>query len=101
MDKLFAKPEWVFTTLEKKASENILGKGGNACNQHFLLFPNISYTSQNKFQILSHLSYRLQMLSVWTILKTLSFGKGLSASNFRDSSLEYGMPEIERRYCKT
>ena len=29
----------LFTTLRKKAFENIVGKGENAGNQHFLLFP--------------------------------------------------------------
>ena len=38
----------LLTTLTKEAVENIVGKGENAGNQHFLLFPNVFYTSQNK-----------------------------------------------------
>ena len=35
--------------LKKKPFENIVGKGENAGNQHFLLFP-VFYPSQKKFQ---------------------------------------------------
>ena len=38
-------------TLYKKPFENIVGKGENAGNQHFLLFPPCFFcSSQNKFQ---------------------------------------------------
>ena len=50
--------------------ENIVGKGENAGNQHFLLFP-ISFLPCWK-QILMfelHLFCRLRMLSIWTSLK--------------------------------
>ena len=39
--------------------ENILGKGENAGNQHFLLSQNVFYLSQNECQILSHIYFVL------------------------------------------
>ena len=54
----------------KKPFENIVGKGENAGNQHFLLFPQcfLPFTKQiSKFQ--SRLFCRLHMLSI------LSFGR--------------------------
>ena len=37
--KPFITKSQLFTTVRKKAFENIVGKGENAGNQHFLLFP--------------------------------------------------------------
>ena len=37
--QLFPTKSRLLTTLDKKAFENIVGKGENAGNQHFLLFP--------------------------------------------------------------
>ena len=58
-----------------KPSENIVGKGENAGNQHFLLVTSIFSFShnifyfQNKFHF-SHLYFvRMQMLSIWNSLK--------------------------------
>ena len=45
------------TPLEKQAFENIVGKGENAGNQHFLFFRNVFYTSQHEFQFLSHIYF--------------------------------------------
>ena len=42
------------TPPKKKSLENIVGKGENAGNQHFLLFPHVLYPSQHKFLFLSH-----------------------------------------------
>ena len=36
-------------TLKEKAFENIMGKGENAGNQHFLFPAMLFYPSQNKF----------------------------------------------------
>ena len=36
-------------TLRKKAFENIMGKGENAANQHFLLFYNVFCLSKNYY----------------------------------------------------
>ena len=58
-------------TLKKKSFENILGKGENAGNQHFLLFMQCFLPIPKRifrfFKI--HLFCRLQMLSIWTSLK--------------------------------
>ena len=35
-------------TLNEKSFENIVGKGENAGNQHFLLFPTMFYSYQRK-----------------------------------------------------
>ena len=39
MKELFTTQSQVLTTLKKKPFESIEGKGENAGNQHFLLFP--------------------------------------------------------------
>ena len=68
--KLLTTQSRLLTTLRKKPFENIVGKGENAGNKHFLLFPQcfISFSKQiSIFQ--SHLFCRLQMLSIWTSLK--------------------------------
>ena len=54
-------------TLKKKPVENIMGKGENAGNQNFLLFPqcflpNPPPTPEEKNAFNSHLFCRLQML---------------------------------------
>ena len=63
----------LLTTLGRKAFENNVGKGENAGNQHFLLFPQCFLPFQTKTAIFGlHLFCRLQML------KILSFGKELT-----------------------
>ena len=44
MGLLFTKQARPLTTLRKVAFENILGKGENAGDQHFLLFPRMLST---------------------------------------------------------
>ena len=57
-------------TLYKKTFENNVGKGENAGNQHFLLFPQFFLSFPQQILIfLSHLFCRLQMLSIQTSLK--------------------------------
>ena len=53
----------LLTTLRKEAFENILGKGENAGNQHFLLFPKmfLPFPKQISF-FKAHLICRLQGL---------------------------------------
>ena len=54
-------------TLAKKPFENIVGKGENAGNQHFLLFPQCFLPILYRISIFKlHLLFRLQMLSIWT-----------------------------------
>ena len=45
---VFTTQSQLFTPLEKKAFENIEGKGENAGNQHFLLFPTMFSTLPNR-----------------------------------------------------
>ena len=68
----------VLKVLKKKALENIVGKGENAGNQHFLLFPLCFLLNQGgncsvlaTFSLLSAKAFNLD----WS--KILSFGKGL------------------------
>ena len=57
-------------TLAKKPFENIVGKGENAGNQHFLLFPQHFLPNQlHKSSFELHLKCHLPMLSNWTGLK--------------------------------
>ena len=51
----------LLTTLGKKTFENIVEKGENAGNQHFLLFPQCLYPSQKQISI-SHLFCHLQRI---------------------------------------
>ena len=53
-DLLFTTQSRLLTTLYMRPFENIVGKGQNAGNQHFLLFPQFFCPFQNKFQFLSH-----------------------------------------------
>ena len=76
--QLFSTQSQLLTTLRKKASEKIFGKGEKAGNQQFLFFSqNVFYPSKNKFHFLSH--FNLSSASAfnlgWAII--LSFGKEL------------------------
>ena len=67
---LFTAQSRLLTTLYKKPVENIAGKGENAGNQHFLLFPQCFQAFPNQISILqSHLFCCLQMPSIWTSQK--------------------------------
>ena len=59
------------TTLRKRPLENIVGKGGNAGYQHFLLFLQCFRLFLNQISIfdLHNFFCCLQMLPSWTILK--------------------------------
>ena len=57
-------------TLKKKTFKNIVGKGENAGNRHFLLFQQCLLLYQREKS--SHQQYlfsRLEILSIWTSLK--------------------------------
>ena len=67
--------------------ENIVGKGKNAGNQHFLLFPQCFLPVPRQHSIFqSHLSCCLQMLSIWTCPNFFSFGKGFQFRIFQHIS---------------
>ena len=64
--------------LNEKVFENIVVKGENDGDQHFLLSQQCFLTFPNQGLIsYSNLFCRLQMLSIWTQYKILSFGKEL------------------------
>ena len=56
-------------TLRKSFQNYCVGKGANAGNQHFLIFPQYlrPFSKQNSISG-THLICRLQMLSIWTSL---------------------------------
>ena len=57
-------------TLRKKLFENIVGKGENAGDQHFLLFPQCFIPFQRQISIFeSHFFSFLQIFLIWTSLK--------------------------------
>ena len=59
-----------FNDPEKEGFENIVGKGENAGNQHFLQFPQCLLTLPKLISNFEPYSFcRLQMLSNWTSLK--------------------------------
>ena len=67
---LFPTQSRLLTTLQNKAFENIVRKGENVGNQHFLLFPQSFLLLQRQISISeSHSFCRLQMPSIWTSLK--------------------------------
>ena len=68
--------------LRKQSLENIMGKGENPGNQHFLLFK--LYFYQRKSATFEPLwNCHLQMLSGWTRLKFCQSGKGLILDNVK------------------
>ena len=65
-----------FNDREKEAFENIVGKGENAGNQHFLLLPQCFLPIPKRISVYKlHLFCCLQMLSIWTCLKICSVVK--------------------------
>ena len=70
MSLLFATQSRLLKTLTKRPFENILGKGENAGNQHFLLFPECFLPLPEEISIFQlHVFCRLQVHSHWTSLK--------------------------------
>ena len=66
----FTTQSILLTTLRKKPSENIVGKGENAGKQHFLLFPQCFLLFTKQISNLQSLLFCcLQILSIWTSLK--------------------------------
>ena len=67
------------TTFEEKTSENFVGKGENAGNQHFHLFPQYFPPYQKEIVPFQQpqCSCFLQMLSIWLRLTFCPLGKGL------------------------
>ena len=66
-----------FEVSGKEALENIVGKGENAGNQHFLLFPQcfLLYKRQT-LSFMFPLFCHLQMLSIWTRSNFCRLGMG-------------------------
>ena len=74
--ELFTTQSRLLTTPRKKPFENIVEKGENADNQHFLLFPQcfLPYHKQ-KSLFKQSLFCHLQMLSIWSSLKFCHLAK--------------------------
>ena len=70
MNYLFSKLKIpIFNTLTKRPIGNIVGKGENAGNQHFLRFLQCFLLCQTHKSFQQHSYCRLQMLSIRTSLK--------------------------------
>ena len=67
------------TALKKRPFENIVGKGENAGNQHFLLFPQFFHPSQKEF-LCFLVTFKLLSANAFNLdqSKILVFGKGLT-----------------------
>ena len=66
-------------TLEKRALENNEGKGENAANQHFLLFPPV-FPTMSKREIIILATFNLSSANAFNLVmsKNLLFGKELT-----------------------
>ena len=71
-------------TLGKKPFENIVGKGENAGNQHFLLFPQCFIPFPKQVSSFSNLLCRLQMFGIWTSIKIFGLVKSLLVKKLSD-----------------
>ena len=73
----------LLTTLRKNAFENIMGKGENAGNQHFLLFPQFSTLLKTNFYVWA--IFILSSADAFNLdqSKILSFGKELMARVYK------------------
>ena len=65
----FGKHSMILTAIKKKPSENIVGKGGNAGNQHFLLFPQYFLLFQRKRQ--KRLTFILSSANAFNLVKSI------------------------------
>ena len=66
-------------TPKRKPYENTVGKEENAVNQYFLLLQQCFVPIPERISAFKlHLFCRLQILSIWTCLKNLLFGKELT-----------------------
>ena len=75
-----------FDDPEKEVFWKNCGKGENAGDQHFLLFPQCYLPISKRISVFQlFLFCRLQMHSIWTSIKNLSFGKGLKESGSSSS----------------
>ena len=84
-----------FNDLEKEGLlKTIVGKGENAGNQHFLLFPHVFSPSQNKFCLVYFLSANAFNLDQ---SKKFLFGKELTP---RNTTLTFNNPEKEALWKK-
>ena len=69
-DELFTRQSQLLTTLRKKALENTEGKGENAGNQHFFLFPQCFLPYRGREIII------LTFLIYFVVCKCFQFGQG-------------------------
>ena len=77
-------------TLRKKSFENIVGKGENAGNQHFLFFPQYfqPYPKKKKKKISIATFYVICKCFEFGLVQKLSFGKEQSQNVFSNINLK-------------
>ena len=78
------------TILKKKPFENVVGKGENAGNQYFLLFPQCFLAIQRRISVFKfHLFCRLQILPNWTSPKIYHLIEKSTNIHERDPPIEF------------
>ena len=102
--QLFTTQSRFLTTLIKKHFENIVGKGENAGNQHFLLFPQCFLPFSKQISIFqSHFFCCLRMLSIWTGLtfcRLVELSLSQTSPDFYVSAVQvFGKHCEKRRNC--
>ena len=81
IEELFTTQSWLLLTLSKKPFENIVGKGENDGNQHFLLFPTM-FSSQSVTQIIIWITFEMLSANAFKLdwYQIFLFGKELILS---------------------
>ena len=75
----FTTQSRLLTTSGKQPFENIVGKGENAGNQHFLFSLNVFYPSQSKFQFLSPIYFVVCKFFQFGQVRNFSFDNELKS----------------------
>ena len=88
--------------LRKIPFENIVGKGENDGNQHFLIFPTVSCTLSKK-EIINLETFNLSSVNAFSFVKAkiLSFGKELGFSGRGGVGLGGGKEEFRDQFYQT
>ena len=89
MNELFTTPSQLLTTLRKNAFENIVGKGENGGNQHFLFSHKVFYSIKNR----NHDFRDISSANTFNLDKSkiLSFGNELNSIFLEHGSNIFGI----------
>ena len=91
--------------MKKKPFKNIVGKGENTDNQHFLLFPQVLYPSQKEFVFSSHehgvLSELLWSLTVRRCPSVHQSVHNLLVNTLASTNINQSSPNLVKMYMTT